>query len=235
MANAMSSVSDMAQEVATLLGFDNIDSRIYQWLGMTYNEILQRQPVDLFYTCNKYTVANERHSIALPENIGTPTAAIFSNDDTVYAAQYVSENDFDRKVATGAVMPQSTIPRYWTIRKYASTQSFCIYPMADGATDVYLIWLGNYLTAPPVAADYLSIPYHYEHILIWGAAAQGSQVLRLNSYAFFTSEFEEMLNELYQLQGYKPSSTPVRKSITGPYEGTHRMAGAPRFPQNING
>ena len=235
MANALSSVGTLAQEVATLLGFDNIDARIYQWIGMVYNDVLQREPADLFYTKSVDTIATGADSTELGEQVGTPVAAIFTNDDKVYFAMYITENDFDRKIATGATVASSTIPLYWTIRNDGSTQKIYINPPASGETTVTLLWLGNYLATPPSSGDYLSIPYHFEHVIVWGAAALGAQVLRMNSYALFASEFEEHLMELHQLMGYKPSSVPVMRSVTGPYTGTHRFMAGPRFPQNING
>lgn len=235
MANNMSSVSDLAQEVATLLGFDNIDARIYQWIGMIYNEVIQRQPVDLFYTTSVDTISDGDYSTTLGENVGTPVAAIFQNDDKIYYALYITENDFDRKIATGAAVSESTIPLYWTIRNDGSTQKLFINPPASGDTICTLLWLGNYLDSAPEAGDYLSIPYHFEHVIVWGAASIGAQVLRMSSYALFTSEYEEALNDLYQLMGYKPSNVPVLRSVTGPYTGTHRFMTGPRFPSTING
>lgn len=234
MANAISTVEDLAGEVADLLRHDNLDTRLYQWLGMAFNDIVQRSPLELFCTYSQDIVATGEYSTAIGEHIGTPVAAIFVNADIVYMARYVTPADYNRITSTGAEIAAATIPLFWTVKNDGSTYKLFITPPASGATTVTLVWAGNYLDTPPTNTSILGFPYHFEHVLIWGAAAIGASILRTPAFPIYEAEYGQAFDEMLSLIGYRPDAVPVLRSIKGPYAGTPKLNAPPRFPQTIS-
>jgi len=236
MANAISTVESIANEVADLLRHDNLDVRIYQWIGLAYNDIVQRSPLELFCTYTELTVDSGEYvsNAAIPDQIGTPVAAIFMNASKVYMARYVTPADYNRITSTGAEVPVGVVPLFWTIKNDGATYTLFITPPASGDTVVTLVWGGNYLDTPPTNTSILNLPYHFEHVLIWGAAAIGASILRTPMFPVYEGEYGQAFDEMISLVGYRPDAVPVLRSIKGPYAGTPKLQAPPRFPQNIS-
>ena len=236
--NYKSTVSTIAEEVAALLRHDNIDARIYSWIAMAYADVLQRLPLEFFQELVTETIGTGTATVPFTtqDTVGTPMAVVLKNaTHHLYLPQYVSPADYSR-VTVDSTEADSTIPRLWTIMQDATpADAFFIWPGASGAMTAYIFHIAPGLTAVPAGGDYLpNIPYHFEDVVIWGAAALGASILRTQAYPIYQQEYEEALLGMASILGYKPDATPVFRSITGPYAGTVPMNAGARFPETIS-
>jgi len=233
--NPISLVSALAEEVADTLRHDNLDTRIHQWIGLAFNDMVDRSPIELFQEATVVTVADGDSSVAFTTDITTPMGATFVDANSkLYVASYVSSTDFSRLTAIGAAITASTMPLYWTIKQDGTTQKLFISPPASGAIVATVFWAGKYLSTSPGGSDKLDLPYHFEHVLVWGAAALGAMAVRPSLHPLFQAEYEQALGDMQQIVSYHPDATPVRRSITGVHAGSRKMQAPPRFPQNIS-
>jgi len=236
--NYKSTVSTIAEEVAALLRHDNIDARIYSWIGMTYADVLQRLPLEFFQELVTETVATGTAVVpfTVQDTMGTPMAVILKNaTHYLYVPHYVSPGDYSR-VTVDSSEADSTVPRLWTIMQDATPEdAFFIWPGASGEMTAYVFHIAPGLTAVPAGGDYLpNIPYHFEDVIIWGAAALGASILRTQAYPVYQQEYEEALLAMGSILGYKPDATPTFRSITGPYADAAAMQTGARFPETIS-
>lgn len=235
--NYKSTVSTMAEEVAALLRHDNIDARIYSWIGMAYADLLQRLPLEFFQEMVTETILDTTANIPFTtqDAVGTPMAMMVQNA-TYYlrVPQYVSPADYSR-ITVDSEDADSPQTRLWTIMQDATPEdAIYIWPPAAGNIFVFLFHIAPGLTAVPGGADYLpNIPYHFEDVIIWGAAALGASVLRTQAYPIYQQEYEEAILSMASILGYKPDAAPVFRSITGPYAGTVPMNTGARYPETV--
>jgi hypothetical protein len=238
--NYKSTVGQIAEEVAGLLRHDNIDARVYAWIGMAYADVLQRLPLDYFQEFLQEAVAATAATdeLTTDENVGTPMACVMqaTTGSLLYLPTWVTPAEYSRITITDSVEGDSTIPRVWTIMKNSSdNDAVFIYPPSSGGHAVYLFHIPPGLSAVPATADYLPmIPYHFEDVIIWGAAMFGAQIIRSAATQVYVAEYEEALQDLGMILSYHPDSTPVHRSIDGAYEGTPRMRNMAQFPQTIS-
>jgi hypothetical protein len=235
MSNAMSTCSDLATQVAGLLRQDNINNQIYTWLGMTYADMAQRVPFELFHRHEEVTVLDTTSSIAITAMVGTMMAAIFVNGGKLYLARQVPLTDFDRITRVGAAWSTTDCPLIWAIGNDTDgTFKLFIHPAAAGDTTVTLLYSGDYETAI-TGATILELPYHHEHALIWGTAELGALMVRPPLAQAFRAEYEEALQDIQQTLGYHPDAVPILRSVTGPYTGTPKMTriGMQNMPETI--
>lgn len=236
--NYKSTVSAIAEEVAAILRHDNIDSRIFSWIGMAYGDVLQRLPIEFFQELVEETIdtGNTSEAFTTQDTIGTPMACVLKNaSHYLYVPQYVSPADYSR-ITVDSTEADATVPRLWTMMQDATPEdALFIWPGASGDMTAYFFHMAPGLTSPPAGADYLpNIPYHFEDVIIWGAAAYGASVMRLQAYPIYQQEFEEAILDMGSIFGYKPDAAPVFRSITGPYAGTVSMNAGARFPETIS-
>jgi hypothetical protein len=78
--------------------------------------------------------------------------------------------------------------------------------------------------------EYTVLPYHWEHVLVWGAAAMGAKFLRPELYPLYLSEYEQGLKDMQLMLTYWPDSVPTMRGINGPYANSPRMMAPPRLP-----
>lgn len=236
--NYKSTISAIGDEVALVLRHDNLDSRIYQWIGMAYGDMLQRFPIEFFQELVTETIADTDTSEAFTtqDTIGTPMAVVIKDaSNYLWMPQYRSPIDYSRMIA-GSTDADSTKPNVWTIMQDATPEdAFFIWPGASGALLAHIFHMAPGLASPPVGTDYLAnIPYHFEDVVIWGAAMFGAFILRKEIYPIYQQEYEEAILGLGAILGYKPDATPVFRSINGPYAGTVPMNVGARFPETIS-
>lgn len=237
--NYKSTVGTLAEEVADLLRHDNIDARIYSWIGMTYGEVLQRFPLEFFQelVTETFVAGEESKAFTTPDTVGTPMALVMkTSTHSLYSPKYVSPQDYSR-ITVDSTEADADIPRVWTIMQNATpADALFIWPGCVGASVAYLFHVAPGLTAVPTGADYLpNIPYHFEDVIVWGAAALGASMLRTPAYPIYQGEYEEALFAMSSILGYKPDSTPVMRSITGEHAGSMMAGGGGgRFPETIS-
>lgn len=236
--NYKSLISAIAEEVAAILRHDNIDARLYAWIGMAYGDVLQRLPLEFFQEMVTETISDTAFSEAFTtqDTVGTSMAFVVKNSSHyLYVPQYVSPADYSRATVDSSEA-DSTVPRIWTVQQDSTPEdAIHIWPPASGAMTAYLFHIAPGLTAVPAGSDYLpNIPYHFEDVIIWGAAAIGATILRTQAYNIYAQEYEEAILSMASILGYKPDATPVFRSITGPYAGTAVMNAGARFPETIS-
>jgi len=240
MANVLTNVNGLVEEVADLLRHDNLDTRINTWITSTYNEMITRAPMDVFLKNITLTYVANSESIAITTlaDVGTPVYLICkeTNGHTVYIPRYVTMQDFGRySHATGGnAQATSTVPLVWSIGpddaglqgKYAVH----IYPKCSVGLVLNLFYTANRETAPVAGDGYLDLPYHFEHILIWGAVAKGLKALRPGLYPAAKAEYEEGLQDMLMILNYHPDEVPILRQLNGPYAGSIRGFVPPRYP-----
>jgi len=236
--NYKSTVSTIAEEVAGILRHDNIDARIYAWIAMAYADVIQRLPLEFMQELVTETVdtGTATEPFTTQDNIGTIMAVVLKNaTHYLYVPQYVSPADYSR-ITVDSTEADSTVPRLWTSMQDATpADAFFIWPGASGEMTAYVFHIAPGLTSVPAGGDYLpNIPYHFEDVIIWGAAAYGGAVLRTQAYPIYQQEYEEAILAMGSILAYKPDSTPVFRSITGPYAGTVSMNAGARYPETIS-
>jgi len=225
-------VTNLAEEVADLLRHDNLDSRILQWIQLTWNDLCQRFVSDLTTDFTSVTIATGS-TATLSSNVGTMRAVIaVDTGGTLYIPTEITGVDYSRVTLQDSASVGS--PRFWTIEMTgAGTQQLKVWPPVASSTVFTLLWAGNPRTTDLAGTDYLKLPYWAEHVIIWGAAAYGSLALDRTLYPIFMGEFERLLQDLVGMNVYRPDTVPVLRSVAGPYAGTPRMAVPPRIPETI--
>jgi hypothetical protein len=115
-----------------------------------------------------------------------------------------------------------------------STYTLNVWPATASNTVVTVLWSGNSInTELVVGTGYLPLPYHFEHVLIWGASALAAAGLDPTMYPVFQGEYETGLQDLIWIMNLRPDSQPTLRSITGLYAGSPRMSAPPRIPDTI--
>lgn len=244
MANARTTAANLADEVAELLRHSNIDRRILDWLGTTFNDIVVRcGPCHLFTDwIEALAIGSNTKEEPLTADqeaaLGSPILAIFvGNSNKLYTPEYRTPQDFDKleKEVGGSAPTSGTIPLYWTISETAvadGRRALRWFPETTGAYTAWIAHTGRYLDDSPTGSSFFFLPYHWEHLLIWGAAAQGAAIVRPELADGFQMEYELALASFQRLMDETPDSQPVLKAVGGPYSGTSMMR---RLPETITG
>lgn len=245
MANPLSTVGELVEEVATLLNRDNIDSRIMVWISMVYNDLAQRAASELFYNYTVVAVTGEEVEVtSFGNSLTIPVALIYkTGTHLIYTPQYVTFQDYGRiaKSTEGVATTTGAYPRYWTIRQEAldnegvsDNAHVYLWPAPSSGT-IHLVTMGQTITTPKASGDYLFLPYHFEHVVVWGAYAYGCKAIRPECYQAAVAEYEQALDNMLKIMGYRVDSTPVLRHSFGRYAGTSKMQSWPRFPTSITG
>jgi hypothetical protein len=240
MANPITSVGSLTDEVGALLRHDNIDTRINTWITSTYNDIITRAPLELFQKYVKLTLPLGLEIIdisALTAEVGNPIALIYQDStNKIFMPAYRTMADYARTAHSmgGSALSIGPVPLIWSIGPVAAEatgkSSVHVFPANAAAATLYLFYTANRETTPVASTGYLDFPYHFEHVLIWGAVAKGYKALRPAMYQIAKAEYEQALGDLYMIMGYRPDETPVFQSINGAYAGTGRLATPARYP-----
>lgn len=236
-ANYLTKVGDLATEVASLLGIDNLDKRIHTWISLAFNDLIRRNPGNLFYTSSVTTIASGETG-TLDTTNSIPVVAIFKTSSTIYVPRQQTAIDYARvaHAVSGGSLASGSVPLHWSIGPDTGTPgrgTLYVYPTLSASVDVTIIWTGKNLTGPSASTDYLHLPYHFEHVIIWGAAYHGAKAVNHPAVKVFLSEHEEAISNMYHILTYSPDTVPVRRSITGEYGGTQRLRPIPRIPDTI--
>jgi hypothetical protein len=238
MANGKTVVGTLAEEVADLLRHDNLDSRIYEWMGLAFNDIVQRTPLSLFSKPEAVTLTSGTSQVDLVLLHGTPMMAVFlgATDGRIYLPTQLAPTDFRRLKASSGTVVDALVPLAWSLVSDGAAKSrILLFPGAGQNFYITLVSMTQYLESVPVGTDFLHLPYHFEHVLVWGAASVGAQTLRSQAANLYLAEYESALQEMQMLMAYSPDSSPALRSLGGVYAGTGRMKGTPRVPDTING
>lgn len=232
MANPQSTASSLAAEVADILGIDNLDARLYEWLGLVFNDLCQRVPDPLFYTYSVFAMNAGAYSATLTDNVGTPVAltAVNVNSD-LFIPIYRPPAEFDRLTNIGSAIAPSQQPLIWTISSVGSTRKLLISPELASNTVVTLIWSGNYYASTPGASDRLLLPYHFEGVLVWGAAWFASLSIAPDRAMICKGEYETAIQDMVKILALHPDSVPQMRQIQGPYVGFQPEL--PRIPETL--
>lgn len=235
-----STVDALADEVGDLLRHDNLDSRIDQWLAMTFVDMTTRLSTWRFarFEAINFTDTNFGSTLSTPKLIGDVLGFyVIDANSKWYFPRYVSYNDwknfmYDREgTATTAVVGT---PLLWTFSP--ARDNIYIYPSSNGASVGYIHYMStDILGEISDGTQCFKLPYHWEHCLVWGAASIGIKSLRPHLYPLFLGEYEQALENLQHIVTYRPDSVPTLRSVTGVYGGTPKMQVPPRLPRTING
>lgn len=233
MPNAQSQVSALAQEMADILGIDNLDARLYEWLGFIFNDLCQRVPNPLFYSTSVDTIASGAGSVTLGEAVGTPVAmiAVSATTSDLWIPIYRPPAEFDRLVNIGSAIGVGTQPMIWTIMPVGSTYKVRISPPASGDMVMTLVWSGNYLATAPEASTKISLPYHFESVLIWGASWYASMSVAPDRAMICQMEYETALMDMVKILSLYSDSVPQMRQIEGPLAGFQPEL--PRIPESL--
>lgn len=240
-------VSGLVEEVIDLVRHDNIDVRALDWLAMAYNDMVTRVPLWRFVDQQQVeiTAGKEQAQVASARGYHL-MGAIFTRtaDGVVYTPRYVSPVEF-RNTAhyrEGGNLLTSDIPLMYSIGfgsrmdgegSTAGNNFISVYPAALSGYIVTVLGSGRAQHEPPAWGAYMQLPYHFEHCLVWGAAAIGIKAVRPPAYPIFAAEYEQALSELQATLLYKPDGTPSYRSIMGPYAGGPQLKAGPRLPRTI--
>jgi hypothetical protein len=218
---------------------------------MVWNDICQRAPSVLFLKSVSATVpsgggkTSEVIDIALASyyTMNNPALLVFQTigSNIIYIPRFVTMVDYARTAhnTSGTVPLNGTVPMIWSIGgNEDSTQGkarIFMYPSMLSGGKITVFYTSKFQASPLSGVSFVpDFPYHFEHVLVWGAAALGAKVLMPESYPIFRGEYEQALRNMYITLNYQPDSTPVLRSINGPYDRTPLMMAPPRFPQNIS-
>jgi len=245
--NNNSDVGTLADEVADLLRHDNLDQRINTWITAVYLDIAGKAPLSLFLRkAGTYTIPAGTETVALSSitSASNPVALLVTNGNgaKLVAPRYVTFIDFSRMahdMQGGAALQQAHDPIIWSIGpgvdETLGKGALYIAPATVQECYAELFYIGpTHHTTPLASNKYVALPYHFEHVLVWGAAAIGAKTLRPELYTLFRGEYEQALSEMNSIMSYKPDGVPVLRSVQGPYGGTPKMAGM-QYPDTING
>lgn len=250
MANTLTTVGNLVEEVADLLRHDNLDIRINTWIISAYNDVLHRVASPLFSSrVLQATASGEETDLTIPEGgqVSTPVLGVFLQASTgsIFCPKFVTPIDFNRLAHTqsGTAQPQWYEPLAYTLAPTLSDTigrvRLLVYPKPAVSYHVTLIFPHKHLynDSPLMPADstgFLNIPYHFEHVLVWGAAAFGAKVLRRELYPLYKAEYEKALQNMTWIMYYKPDLIPRLRSAAGPYYDTYKVQNAPRIPDTIS-
>ena len=237
-----STLGQLSQEVGTLLRHDNLDVRIHQWLTITWTDLLSRASV--WRLCQlrgagSISMGNYSTSVNGPiQDILGVYIHLQASPLTVYTPKYVQYSDFCRIAFSqdGGEMPTGA-PLIYTLGPSTSSgnnQTLMVYPAATGILVPHILTVGTGWTIPSVTTAGFALPYHWENVLIWGAASIGAKSLMSHLYPLFQGEYEEAIQKMISMLTYRPDSTPVMRSVVSPYGGT--VTGRRfRLPEEIPG
>lgn len=244
MANAITVVSSLTEEVADLLRHDNFDTRIYTWLSLAYNDVLQRMPTTIALDTEVVSLASAEYvDLTIgPQRIGNIVLLTLTDSSSnVYIPRYITPIDYERTAHSvqGGSLHTSTVPLAYTIQSSPEDTigkaRLYVYPLVSGTFQGTLFYSTNPLTDIAASTAYLSkIPYHFEHVVIWGATCYGARALRPELYQVYKAEYEQSLQDMTFILNYRPDSIPVLRSVGGPYSRSVRALAPPRFPDTIS-
>jgi hypothetical protein len=239
----MATVSVLADEVADLIRHDNIDTRILDWVAMTYNDITTRCKCWLFTQTGNGSVASQGSQVISMANIGNPISVIMvdPSNSTLYFPKLIPFGELRRFSHNTATLTEGkpTHCAFGPGDRVASSSSgkshLWIYPATDAANWVaQVIYWTDHLTDTVTGAETLGLPVHFEHVLVWGAAARAASILRPELYPIYQQEYESALANMKMIMTYKPDLVPYMRAVSGPYAQSSRMNTMPRFPSNIS-
>jgi hypothetical protein len=231
-----STVGQLVTEVATLLRHDNIDERIKSWLYIAMKDIHSRAATWRTLAMSTALISAGDHRAAA-SSTGQIVAlgGVYETSGIVCLPNYVQPTDFRRLVYSqgGNDISETGGPLIWTMLESTTSGrvEIAMYPTSTVDVTFY------FLTQSPVyipenSAEFYFLPYHWENVLIWGAAAFGAQALASNLYPLFQGEYEEAIHKMIAMLTYRPDSTPVLRSVVSPYGGTISTRRY-RLPDNI--
>lgn len=247
MANSRTIASELADEVADLLGVSNADRRILDWLGMVYNEIVTRSINPLFYeVIGPITIADNSNGADLTADqevsLGSPMLLVLTRSGgNLVTPEYRPPTDFDKlfKERGGSSVATATEPRFWTLStssldgtEYDGRRSIRYWPQVTEAYNAWLWTTGLSLDDSPAGTDYVWLPYHFEHVLIWGAASIGARIIRPETADAYKAEYENWLMAMTIMLNRAPDQDTTRKSLV-PREAEFPMFQGARFPDTI--
>lgn len=237
MANTLTQVANLVDEVADLLRHDNVDARILTWVNITLQDIMARAQTTLWYKIARVDFTANLGQVdfsATSTRVANPIClVVVLAAGTTYVPRYLTQVDFSRLAhqQDGAALDFGSFPTHWsigpsdttaggaTIPETGTKQTLFLYPRNTAALAAYLFYTGPRSTTPLSGTGYLELPYHFEHVVVWGAATMGARVLRPNLYPAFKAEYEQALDAMNTIMSYNPDSVPVLRSIRGPYLG----------------
>jgi len=214
-----STLSQLSQEVGTLLRHDNLDVRIHQWLKMAYRDMVTRASLWRFCTLSSAITVSTAGLFDLSTAPGCDILGLVfvSSAGDNACPKYLQPTDFNRIIHSreGSSVPSGT-PLVWT-RQGADGR---MYPAPSIAGNAYVLYSPNSVDLPTQSTHRFQVPYHWENALIWGAAAIGAKSLIPQLYPLFQGEYEEAIQKMVSMLTYRPDSTSVMRSVVSPYGGT---------------
>jgi hypothetical protein len=249
MANARTIVSEIADEAADLLGVSNMDRRIFDWIGLTFNDMVSRSINPVFHdVMGPLTVADDSNGVDLSADqeayLGSPILLVMtrSGGNTI-VPEYREPVDFDRLYksrGTGGSVATATEPRYWTVStssldgtEYDGRRSVRYWPQVTEAYSAWLWHTGNAMDDTPAGTDYVWLPYHFEHVLVWGTCAKGAPMVRPELADAYKAEYELWLQAMTLLMNRAPDQNTTLKGIR-PGELDMPFLQVPRLPGTIS-
>lgn len=247
MANSRTLASELADEVADLLGVANSDRRILDWLGLVFNDMVTRSINPLFHdVIGPLTISDNSTGADLSADeevsLGSPILLVMTRSGgNLIVPEYRTPADFDKlfKDRTGGSVATATEPRYWTVStsalggtEYDGRRSVRYWPQVTEAYNAWLWHTGQYMNDTPDGADYIWLPYHFEHVLVWGAAAMGATFIRPESADIYKAEYETWLQAMTLLMNRAPDQETTRKSLI-PKDAEMPFLQVQRFPDTI--
>jgi hypothetical protein len=253
---AASLISEIVREAADLLRHDSLDTRLQDWVSMTANDMSQRVKGWRFYSYEAFAYDYSNPPIAptggLVSSVSNPILLQLTTATGAvqnHCPEYVSFNQYRAMVppyvgsATTGVTAVTDV-KIWTIGPAWWTQGtlggaspttagksyVMIYPKCMSLLNCVLFFEGLPYSDTANLVDYSSLPYHWEHVLVWGTAALGAKFLRPELYPLYLSEYEQGLKDMQLTLSYWPDSVPTMRGINGPYANSPRMMAPPRLP-----
>lgn len=238
---AASLVSQVVSEVADLLRHDNLDVRVQDWVSMAWDDMIQRVGGWRFHKATSVIqITTGTYKAALTSDIGDPVLLILYNDSTfsMQTPEYVSLNRF-RSLSRNEVIAAAATIRQWTLGpdpwdaagvSGIGKSNVLIFPATNANIWAQVIYTNPTQVEKTSLTATTELPYHWEHVLIWGASSLGAKFLRPDLYPLYLSEYEQGIRDMQLMLSYWPDSIPQLRNIQGPYAKTPRMMAPPRVP-----
>jgi len=245
-------LGELAAAVQDLLRTRDKTSAAYTWVNTALAEIysqttgmMTRRTITFPITAGVGETGKCAFDVTqIPNNFVSPVSLWVvhsSASGKLYAPTYLPPHEFMRTASWQYAASSQDGPVYWTITRVGTNtpsdsvndlKTFTLYLDPGFAASTTRVCHMTYIATPvwqTEAANYVECFPHWEHVLIWKAAAIGARAIRHRLADVFEIEAGHALQTMYTVEKYQPDD--VIESQGGNLLGTRRYGYT--LPQNM--